>query len=174
MNSKELSQLTGISDRTIRDWQAKEIVPKPDRDNLPLSEYIKAIVSHLKQQAEEAKNKEADEGELYQEKVRLTRAQADKVELEIAEKEGDLVNAREIILAWSKYILACRSRMLGMPAKLAYELAGVSVPTLVEEILREAIDEALEELGDVERMGITEENGDGIPSTTEADGFPVE
>lgn len=162
MNSKELSLLTGISDRTIRDWQSKGIVPKSDTDNLPLADYIKAIVNHLKAQAEEAKAKEAEEGELYAEKVRLTRAQADKVELEIAEREGELVNARETVLAWSKFILACRSRLLGMPAKLAYELAGVTVPTLAEEILKEAVDEALEELGDAESLGVVGTDGESV------------
>lgn len=165
LSSKEIQALTGISDRTIRDWQSKGIIPKSES----LQVVISAIVVHLKKQVEEAKNKETKEDELYLEKVRLTRAQADKVELEIAEREGELVDGRETVLAWSSYILACRSRLLGMPTKLAHELAGVTVPTLVEQILKEAVDEALEELGDVEGLGITSGDSESVQATTEAE-----
>jgi phage terminase Nu1 subunit (DNA packaging protein) len=74
-------------------------------------------------------------------KDRLARLQADKVELEILEKRGQLVPLEDIEPAWLRIATAVRSQLLDLPAKLAPLLeatpgAEAKRALLVEEVER--------------------------------------
>lgn len=169
LTSRQIGQHCGIPERTIRDWQSKGIVPK-------CTDYavaVQAIVTHYKRQIEEIAESSGDEDALTAEKIRLTRAQANKVELELAVRQGELVEAHATVMAWSRYILSCRSRLLGLPSKVAYELAGISNPVLIQQILQAVVDEAIAELGSgefIECLEAPEADGDGISATTTTEG----
>lgn len=165
LTSRAIGQHCGIPERTIRDWQAKGIVPKTQE----MAIAVQAIIAHYKQQIKEIAESSGDDDALTLEKIRLTRAQADKVELELSVRQGELVEARETVLVWSKFVLSCRSRLLGLPSKVAYELSGVSDPVLIQQILQEVVDEAIAELGNgsyIDSLGASEENGDGLSTAT--------
>jgi phage terminase Nu1 subunit (DNA packaging protein) len=167
--SIEIAKFTGLSDRTVRDWQSKEIVPRGD--SADMATIVRAIIAELKRQKEEKKGENPDKTSLYAEEVRLTRARADKVELEIAEKAGTLVSGEEVVKIWAGYIHACRARLLSLPTKLAAELAGTPDPIAVEGILKIVIDEALEELGSEDFVigsRPTEADGDGVQAAEAA------
>ncbi|MGL5805968.1 MAG: hypothetical protein ACRC11_11075 [Xenococcaceae cyanobacterium] len=147
LTSREIGKFTGISERTIGSWIYKGIVP----ETADMAIAVTAIVKYYKSQLEEIKTRgSADEQELLAEKIRLTRAQADKVTLDIAEREQELVEAAKAAKVWGDYIGACRARLLSLPTKLAYELAGIAEPSLIEQTLKESVDEALIELADTE------------------------
>jgi phage terminase Nu1 subunit (DNA packaging protein) len=161
-----------VPERTIRDWQAKGIVPK----TAELALAVQAVIAYYKRQIEKIAESSGDDDALKAEKIRLTRAQADKVELELALRQGELVEARQTVLVWSNYILACRSRLLGLPSKFAYELSGITEPALIQQILEEAVDEVLQELGSgefVERLGAAEADDNSICTAEETDDEPV-
>lgn len=166
LTSRAIGQHCGIPERTIRDWQAKGIVPKTADYALA----VQAVIAYYKRQIEEIAEASGDDDMLKAEKIRLTRAQADKVELELSLRQGELVEAHSTVLVWSKYILSCRSRLLGLPAKVAYELAGITDPALIQQILQEVVDEAIAELGSeqfIECLGAAEEDGDGISASSQ-------
>lgn len=166
LTSREIGNHCGIPERTIRDWQAKAIVPKTDT----LAPAVQAIIAYYKQQIRDIASGSGDDDILQAEKIRLTRAQADKVELELAVRQGELVEAHSTVLVWSKYILSCRSRLLGLPAKVAYELAGVTDPALIQQILQEVVDEATRELASedfIECLGAAETDSEGISATSQ-------
>lgn len=140
--SAVLAELTGIPGRTLREWRNQGILPQPDA---PMEEQITAIVYYLRQQALRSKDPE-EQGELYQEQVRLTKARADRTELEIAQIEEDLVNGEEVAAVWMQYVGACRARLLAIPSRLTPELAVIIDPIEINELLSNAIDEALIEL----------------------------
>lgn len=164
LSSRDIANHTGLSDRTIREWHARGILPKTD----DLTTAVRGIVAYLKDE----KEKKPDKNSLYLEEVRLTKARADKVELEIAEKEATLISATEVVKLWSDYILACRAKLLSIPTKLAYELAGEQNPIAIEGILREVIDESLGELAEesfVRGATATNSDGDGLSPATAVD-----
>lgn len=169
LTSRQIGQHCGIPERTIRDWQSKGIIPK-------CTDYavaVQAIVAHYKRQIEEIAESSGDDDALTAEKIRLTRAQANKVELELSVRQGELVEARQTVLVWSKYILSCRSRLLGLPSKVAYELAGISNPVLIQQILQEVVDEAIAELGSgsfIESLEAPEADSDSISASATAEG----
>jgi phage terminase Nu1 subunit (DNA packaging protein) len=166
----ELSTLTGIPERTLREWRTKGILPSSADQGV----LLRAIITHYKQQVDEARNQRFKEGDdaYYVQKVRLTQAQADKIELENLEREGELVEADAVTLSWSAYISACKARLLGIPTRLALELSGITEPHDIQNILQESIDEALLELSNaefVQRVGAADPSSSDLQTAATAD-----
>ncbi|MCC8416495.1 MAG: hypothetical protein LN575_03950 [Rickettsia endosymbiont of Gnoriste bilineata] len=86
-------------------------------------------------------------GNVVTQKLRLLKAQADKVEFEVEILEGKYILATEVELLWSRLIIAFRSRMLNIPTNLARQLMTVSNDfTAIVNILSQEIEQALLEL----------------------------
>lgn len=141
LTSVQIGEFCGISDRTIRDWQQKKIIPVSG----DMSEIVRAIFLH---QQSQSRSKASEPTELNEAKVRLTNLQSDKLELELEVRRGSLLESVEIAEVWSKYVYACKSRLTGMPVKLAYELSGLNDSTVIKQVLERAVDEVLRELSE--------------------------
>jgi phage terminase Nu1 subunit (DNA packaging protein) len=94
----------------------------------------------------EALREEHKGGALEAEQVRLTKVRADKLELELLEKERQLVPVDEVKKLWKAAVMAAKARLLAIPASKAPTLALLGEPAEVEEVLTRAIDDALAEL----------------------------
>ncbi|NJK40591.1 MAG: hypothetical protein HC934_03010 [Acaryochloridaceae cyanobacterium SU_2_1] len=135
----EINAITGIPERTIRDWRKKGIIP----GGATIAAAVMAIVAHFKVQAE--RRSEEGDDELYQEKVRLTRAQADEKELKVAEQEGRLLDAELVRREMGSLVAAFRAKTLSLPVKIAPQLNGLS-PAEAEALIKDFLYEALSEL----------------------------
>lgn len=93
---------------------------------------------------------------LSDEKKRLARLQADKLEIEIATLKGQLLLFSDVEREMSDVVISFRAKMLSIPSKLAPELAMESNPMIIEERLRSEIKEALSELSRVDAGRIAE------------------
>lgn len=140
----------GIDASRVHQLSRSGVFPRPTQKGLGynLKGCIRAYLEYKIKTQEESKEKE--QNGYWNEKTRLTKAQADKEELAVAEKKGQLVDAVEIIQEYSNYVLACRAKLLSMPTKLAYELIEIDNPNIIQNKLEQAIDEALLELGSEE------------------------
>lgn len=114
---------------------------------------------------------------LEEEKIKLTSAQAEKVELEVEVLKGNLVPADEIEDFLSRTFGAFKARCLSIPTKAAPSVIGVIEVLEIEEIIKEYIYEALAELKDYEPADRTKEDINKIRqdarTTAEANGEPV-
>lgn len=102
----------------------------------------------------------ADDGKVYDyetERARLTKAQADKTELEAKELRGEMVRADEVIEEWGRMLGAARSRLLSLPTKIAPLARAAAGDEVAARLIETEILEALAELSD-----------DGIPERTRA------
>ena len=91
--------------------------------------------------------------ELDHERTRLTRAQADKTELEVAELRAELVRAPVIGLHWQAMVAAMRAKLLSLPSKVAPQVAGPDSLSRTQELIQAVVHEALAEIA-----------GDGFPA----------
>ena len=92
-----------------------------------------------------------DEGVVYDyetERARLTRAQADRTELEAQELRGDMVPAEAIIDEWGRMIGSMRMRLLSIPTKAAPRVRGAMSDVEASKLLEVEVVEALQELSD--------------------------
>ena len=95
-----------------------------------------------------ARGKNTNSGDLNEERTRLTKAQADRAELELQEKEGDLISSDVIKTIWSDYVSNVRSKLLALPSKLGHLTQAAESYGDAETIIKEAVYECLEELSE--------------------------
>ena len=95
-----------------------------------------------------SKGKTTGSGDLNEERTRLTKAQADRAELELQEKEGELISTDLIKTIWSDYVANVRSKLLALPSKLGHLTQASETYAEAEAVIKEAIYECLEELSD--------------------------
>ncbi len=91
------------------------------------------------------------------ERARLTKAQADRTELEAQELRGEMVSADLVIEAWGRMLGAMRARLLSMPQKAAPRARATLTDEEAAKLIEREVIEALEELSD-----------DGLPDRTRA------
>ena len=95
-----------------------------------------------------ARGKNTNSGDLNEERTRLTKAQADRAELELQEKEGDLISSDVIKTIWSDYVSNTRSKLLALPSKLGHLTQAAESYAEAEAIIKAAVYECLEELSE--------------------------
>lgn len=91
------------------------------------------------------------------ERARLTKAQADKTELEARELRGEMVMAEHVIESWSRMLGAVRARLLSLPSKVGPRARAAAGDEEAARVIEAEVLEALEEL-----------SGDGLPERTRA------
>lgn len=90
-----------------------------------------------------------------QERARLTKAQADKTELESQELRGEMVRVPEVAEEWARRTGAARARMLGVPSKAAPRARTAESDEAAAKVIEAEILEGLQEL-----------STDGLPDRT--------
>jgi terminase small subunit / prophage DNA-packing protein len=140
VNKHDLSEILGISERTLTVWQRQGLPmsPRGVRGEPNVYDVPKVIRWWLRREV----HKVQDE----QPRDRLARVQADKVELELAEKRGELIPKAAIRPAWLGFVVATRQALRALPAGLAPVLAQLEGADPIRDLLEEAIDEALTKL----------------------------
>lgn len=125
----------------------------------------------------------ADNGQSYNydaERARLTKAQADKTELEAAELAGHLVRVDDIEQEWGRMLGAFRARSLSMATKAAPRARVAINDEEALAVIEAEVIEALQELSDDglppqtrERRKRALANAASGNAAAEADGEPV-
>jgi len=109
-----------------------------------LDEVRIAYVRRLREQAAGRSSADGDL-DLVAERARHAKAQADKIELELAETRGELVRVESVLTTWAGHVGTVKQALLGLPAKAA----GMVAPDRAAEAeatLRAMIKETLMEL----------------------------
>lgn len=86
-------------------------------------------------------------GSSYDEaRTRKVNAEAEIAELELKKIHGELVNAEDVITAWSEVLGSVKNRMLSVPTKAAPIVAAETNAGTCQSIVEDLVLEALEEL----------------------------
>ena len=112
--------------------------------------------------------------------ARKIKAEAELAEIELAKEREDLIQVDAVRQVWGELVIAAKSRLLSIPAKLAPVVAVEDAPAtckyLVEEQIIEALDELAEwlsECADETSVDAASFAGTDLASTAEVDGEPV-
>lgn len=109
-----------------------------------LDECAAAIIEHCKGKMGEI----AETADYATERALLMRAKRREQEFEMGLKEGTLHDAKDVEQIVTTMILNFRSRVMAIPSRLAARLSKESDTTAIFNILKEATDDALNELSD--------------------------
>jgi len=100
----------------------------------------------------------SEDGQVYDyevERARLTKAQADRTELEAQELRGEMVRVPEVVEEWARQIGATKARCLSIPTKAAPRARSAGSDEEAAKIIEAEVLEALQEL-----------SNDGLPDRT--------
>lgn len=86
------------------------------------------------------------------ERALLMRAKRLEQEYETGLKEGKLHESKDVELVVTKMLMNFRSRIMAVPSKLAPRLTKENDTNAIYEILKEAMDDALNELSDYDKL----------------------
>jgi DNA-binding transcriptional MerR regulator len=138
---KQFATLTGIAESTIRLWLREKILSPMTLSKGDLQMWLREAIAHIKTQAIEA------DDDLRLARIRETTARAEKLERENRLAEDELCLASDVVATWSSAFNVCKNRFLGLAVTLADDLEGTTDKAIAKEIIQDAIEEILEELG---------------------------
>lgn len=80
------------------------------------------------------------------ERTRKEAAQADKIEMENAVARGELVPAADVEKGWTDILSRVKTRMMQVPYTCAMVISGMTDMAQIQEVIREAVRDALMEM----------------------------
>ena len=146
VNKRELAEILGVSERTLTDWQSRELMPiaNPAAERGQAHEYdTNAVIGWLIQ-------RELSRMKHEKPRDRLDRVKADVIELELAEKLGQLAPLDVIEQTWVTHITAARTELLTMVDVINSELAARYGVEIDPDIVLGRVRAALEKLSHFE------------------------
>lgn len=160
----ETAEQLGISDRWLRKLVADGVVQDAGRNSWDALAVAKQLLAHHAALIERQKAQIASLTARLQrsdgssaikadEEARRMKALADKAEMEVAEMRGELVPADQIAEALHGAVIIMKTRLAGIPAKVAPIAHAAPSVAAAEKLIRDQVDEALAELGKVEVAG---------------------
>ncbi len=144
VNKRELSEILGVSERSLTDWQAAGMPMLVNAGRGASNEYDTALVIDWMIQRAKAGASRETQAE------RLSRVRADREELALARELEEVAPAKDFEQVWEEHILAARSRLLLFVDQLAALIEskyGIKVDLLH---LQGPVDEVLQELAEHE------------------------
>lgn len=137
-----LAEILGVTPRRIQQLVEAEVIPKPEKQgqyDIPAcvqAYYYNEFCGELGEDGLDG----------AQERARKAKAEADRIEFDLAIKKNEYVAAELVLHEIEKSIMNCRGKLLAMPRKFAPLLATAENPNEAEKILTDGINEALNEL----------------------------
>lgn len=142
VSAKELAELFGISDRTVRDLYDRGIVKKSARGRYLLTESVQLYTAHLRGVAA-GRGGEDGVVDLTAERARLAKEQADAVSLKNAASRRELVPAVDIERGWTTVCRRVRNAMLAVPSRVRQSLPHLTAydGSVIDREIRDALSE---------------------------------
>jgi phage terminase Nu1 subunit (DNA packaging protein) len=134
----------GVSAKYINDLIGKGVIPYAAKGKYDIDACRKAYIEHIREQA--AGRASAGELNLSEERARLAKEQADAKEMENAVERGDLVYIEDVAKQIENQLTKVRTRLLSVPTKVAPEAHACASVREVQNVIEQAITEALNEL----------------------------
>ena len=150
LSATEVAKQVGVHYRTVENWAAQEYLERAG-GKYGLISALKYRIGQLQDEVTGLKDNPKAELQLQKlrEEVSERKAIARIKNMEADLLEGKLVDTEEAMAAWIGAVVKARAKFLSLPAKLALELCGLDRPLEMEARLRQVIDEALIELGEI-------------------------
>ena len=172
-----VARVLNLSERRVQQLVKEGVLPKPIKGKYDLIACVQAYIKYLQ---ERAFGKDAAPQDTHLERARLLKAQADKTELEVATMRGSLVPVETVEADWVSMVMSCRSKLLSIPSRSAFQIATLSDAHEIERFLKRSIHEAVAELADQEKyadidtLSADETDGDlGLDTAAGTDSEPV-
>lgn len=151
--SKVVAAWLGLTERRVRQLRDEGVISEKQPGLYDLQATVTKYITFLRNGSGKIN--------LNDERAGLTRAKREAAEMENKLRMGELHRTQDIEAGLKTVFLNIRGRFLALPAKLSPTLASMGGnQTAIFDELKQAIDEALEELSDY-RVTFAARDGDG-------------
>ena len=167
-----ISKLLDLSERRVQQLSREGIIPKSERGRYELVPAVQGYIRYLRDRSLDVGVVSIDVA-----RQRKTAAEAELAEIELAKARADVVSIDDVALQWDALLGACRTRLLGVPTKVAPMVAVETDQSLVKDTLEDAIYNALGELAAdwvSDQPGSDGEPEPGLPEQPPEDGPAAE
>lgn len=151
--SKVVAEWLGLTERRVRQLRDEGVISEKKPGLYDLQSTVAKYINYLRNGSGKIN--------LNDERAGLTKAKREAAEMENRLRMGELHKTEDIETGLKTVFLNIRGRFLALPAKLSPALAGMGGDqTGIFDVLKNAIDETLEELSDY-KTAFESKDGDG-------------
>lgn len=147
---KVIARVLDLTERRVRQLKDQNIIA--EYSGMPglyeLIPTIHAYVNYLRKRNPES----AESIDYNTERAKLIRAKRQNEEFDLGVKEGNLHTSEDIEAVMTDMLISFRSRLMAIPSKLSPALSKKTDKAEIHRILKESIDEALNELADFDKL----------------------
>ena len=138
-----IAKLLMISERRVQQLSQEGVIPKAERGRYELAPAVQGYIRFLQ---ERSLRSDAQPIDYHAEKARLTRAQADTAEIELARARAEVVNVAQVERNLANLFAEVRTNLRNIPARVASTVTGQPDEPAVKRLLLGEIDLALDAL----------------------------
>ena len=150
---KAIARILDLTERRVRQLKDQNIIQEYAPGLYELIPTVHAYVNYLRKRNPES----AENIDYNTERALLVRAKRRDVELDVGVKEGDLHATEDIEAVMTSMLINFKSRLMAIPAKLSPALSKKTDKAEIHRILKDSVDEALNELADFDSVFRKEE-----------------
>lgn len=134
--AEDLAELWELDRRTVYRYAADEGMPRLRRGEYPLRACTQWFIRRLKTEAE-MRATGASSSELDAERIRLTRAQADRAEQDNEVARGKLLDSELVAQTLAQVAVICATEIDAIAPRVAIPLSGMADPAAITLYLRD-------------------------------------
>jgi len=146
VNKQQLASILGKSEEWLTQMQKDQTFPVLERGRGRAGSKYETQDVITWMQNRQVENLIGDKIDIEEAKRRKIAAEAALAEVELETVQGKLIPAEQIEKEWSEMIMNCRAKLLSIPAKVSPEVFAADDLTTVKVLLKQSINEALNEL----------------------------
>ena len=143
---KEIAEHLYLTTQHVSNLVSQGILPRgtSGKGSTSLDESRKAYIDFLRQRSR--LHLKDIPNDINEERLRLTKNQADQKEIEVAILSGKLIHSDDVISTWQDLIANCRSKLLNIPAKITHQVLGLKSYAEIEDLIMKEVHESLNEI----------------------------
>jgi len=159
---KEIADHLFLTTQHVSNLVSQGVLPRgtSGKGSTSIDESRKAYIEYIRQRAR--LHLKDIPNDINEERLRLTKNQADQKEIEVAMLSGKLIHSDDVINTWQDLIANCRSKLLNIPAKITHQVLGLKGYAEIEDLITNEVHESLNELAKTGLPDNTTENLDTI------------
>lgn len=169
----DLAAAFGVTTHQVHLLAKEGTLIRAGRGEYPVLENVRKYCERLRK-ASYPKMGPAGDADYEKSRARLTAAKADSEEIKLAQLQGKVVEVEAVERVWNGMVSIAKTRILGVPSKIAPRLKGKKDPAEIQSIIENALHETLQSLSEYENEKFIEQvevaknsegDGDGMDAT---------
>ena len=138
-----IAKLLRLTERRVQQLSKEGVIPKSDRGRYELAPAVQGYIKFLQDRA--APEMGGAVGDYPAEKARLTKAQADLAEINLAKEHAQLIPAADIAKVWHAITSEVTANLLNnVPVRAAARIKGEKSETKIKASIKDEIARVLE------------------------------